>query len=609
MVRIKKNNNVSIVTITQYKRFESLKILFLMIQNQTYKNINEWIIVEGSQNENIATKNKNKITNFINDIKKNITFLIKYIDYSGKKLGGLRNLGNSRCTSPIIVCFDDDDYYPPERIESAVITLNKSNCLIAGVSDVYLYDFFLDKLFKFNGFMDYHSTNNCMAYKKEFLLLHKYDDNVEVGEERSFTCEFTTPLVKLNSRKCIIAISHNGNTFNKRELCLGGVLNTLHTLKEIKEPITNYIEPIIFNQMKELYIIEEYSSYDIVYIIGGFTNKFNPCSNILYDNERFIIELVQYWKKRNKKIAVYGEFETFNTINGIDYIDWKNFPFNHIFNIIILYRTNGFLTIAPFPIKAKIICWDVYDNFINDTKLIEFWNLYGYKINKIFLKSNFHKSEFIKYLNYNSNQEIIIIPSGLRIDKFINKENIIRNPYRFCYTTYYDRGLEFIITGIFSVIKKIEPRAELHIYTGMEYISDTNFKNKMTSLFSELGVCDHGAQPIEIIVREKYMSSFELYISNIINEVDCISIRESILAGCIPLIANFGIFLERDGFKFNMNHENTHIMQQNALLILNLIKDNIKINNARLDFMKNCTTLLSWSQVGDLIYSSLYKLN
>jgi len=50
-------------------------------------------------------------------------------------------------------------------------------------------------------------------------------------------------------------------------------------------------------------------------------------------------------------------------------------------------------------------------------------------------------------------------------------------------------------------------------------------------------------------------------------------------------------------------------MQQNALLILNLIKDNIKINNARLDFMKNCTTLLSWSQVGDLIYSSLYKLN
>ena len=125
------------------------------------------------------------------------------------------------------------------------------------MSDVYLYDFFLDKLFKFKGFMDYHSTNNCMAYKKEYLLTHKYNEDIEVGEERSFTLEFTTPLVKLNSRKCIIAISHNYNTFNKRELCLGGVLNTLHTLEEINEPITNYIDPTIYNKMVNLYLIEE----------------------------------------------------------------------------------------------------------------------------------------------------------------------------------------------------------------------------------------------------------------------------------------------------------------------------------------------------------------
>ena len=61
------------------------------------------------------------------------------------------------------------------------------------------------------------------------------------------------------------------------------------------------------------------------------------------------------------------------------------------------------------------------------------------------------------------------------------------------YDASYDRGLEFIITGIFSVIKKIEPRAELHVYGGMDYIKDDNFKNKMIMLFSENGVTDVGS--------------------------------------------------------------------------------------------------------------------
>ena len=256
MTIIKNSKTVSILTITQFKRFACLKILYMMIQRQTYKNINEWVIIEGSQNKTDADKNKIKIREFINEIKPDINFKINYIEYSGKKLGGLRNLGNSACIGDIIVCLDDDDYYPPERVQNAVETLTSSKYLISGVSDVYLYDFFMDRLFKFKGFMEYHSTNNCMAYKKEYLLSHKHDPEIEVGEERSFTNEFTTPLVKLDSRKCIIAISHNFNTFNKRELCLGGVLKSLHTLTEIEEPITNYIHEDIFYKMKELYVIE-----------------------------------------------------------------------------------------------------------------------------------------------------------------------------------------------------------------------------------------------------------------------------------------------------------------------------------------------------------------
>ena len=605
MTKITNSKNVSILTITQFKRFKCIKILFTMIQRQTYKNIKEWVIIEGSQQKSDADKNKENIKQFIAEIKPQVNFTINYIEYSGRKLGGLRNLGNDACTGDIIVCMDDDDYYPPERVEESVTKLNNSKCLIGGVSDVYLYDFFLDRLFKFKGFMEYHSTNNCMAYKKEFLLTHKHDPEIEVGEERSFTFEFTSPLVKLDSRKTIIAISHNFNTFNKRELCLGGTLGTLKTLDEIKEPITNYITEDIFKRMRELYVIEEQSNYDISIMVGGFTTKFDPKSQTLLDNERALVKLSEYWGlNKGKKIAIYGEFENDIKVNGIDYISWKKFPFHYNHNIVILFRANGFLSTVPYPINAKKIYWDVYDNFIHNDVLINFWKLYGHKVNKIFLKSNFHKSEFNHYLGLKENQQIEIIPSGLRISEFSNNsENIYRNPYRFCYTTYYDRGLEFLISGVFSVIKKIEPRAELHVYSGMDDVTDENYKNKMLNLFTQHGVCDHGAQPAEIIAREKHMSSFELYVSNIINEVDCVSIRESILAGCIPLLANFGVFMEREGYKFDMNHEDSKVMQRVALLVLQLMKDQNALNFAREDMKRRCTTIISWQQVAELMFN------
>ena len=43
--------NVSILTITQLSRHESFKILIDYIQNQSYKNIVEWIIIDCSHNK------------------------------------------------------------------------------------------------------------------------------------------------------------------------------------------------------------------------------------------------------------------------------------------------------------------------------------------------------------------------------------------------------------------------------------------------------------------------------------------------------------------------------------------------------------------------------
>ena len=207
---------VSLLTITQWSRTKCLKNLVDFINEQTYKDtIIEWVIVEGSQTEKAAEKNKECIFNEMRKIP------IKYIPYAaGAKLSDLRNRGNAACRGDIIVCMDDDDYYPPKRVESAVVNLQQSTKQIAGCSAAYMYHYPLDKLYKFKSFGRNHSTNNCLAYKKEYLLTHTHLPGLDRGEEMSFTNGFTEPMLQLNSEDCIVISSHTANTFDKTPLCV-----------------------------------------------------------------------------------------------------------------------------------------------------------------------------------------------------------------------------------------------------------------------------------------------------------------------------------------------------------------------------------------------------
>lgn len=263
--------SVSIVTITQFGRFESFQILYDLIHKQSYTNIQEWIIVEGSKSEIDAAQNEELILNFLenkhdenrNSIKSSVNIPLSnyiYLPYTGNQLGELRNLGNSACTSDVIVCMDDDDYYPPSRISHAVELLysqyTDTTQMIGGSSDLYIFDFFLGKLYKYQangGFGPYHSTNNCMAYKREYLNDNQHDSLVASGEEPSFTKNFTNPMVQFDPLQTIIGISHSSNTFNKRNLCIGGSLGIYPFMKEVNEPIERYIPQDIYNKMKSAY--------------------------------------------------------------------------------------------------------------------------------------------------------------------------------------------------------------------------------------------------------------------------------------------------------------------------------------------------------------------
>lgn len=594
-----KKTTVSIVTISQWKRFNCLEILRDLIKDQTYNNTIEWVIVEGSRTEEDASKNAEAIKGLESKVP------IVYLPFEpGLKLGALRNKGNEACKGDITVVMDDDDYYPPQRIEHAVEKLTGTKAQIAGCSAMYIYDYFLQRLYKFREFGPNHSTNNCMAWKRDYLKKNKHDPEKDFGEESSFTFAFKEPMVQLDAEKTIVVSSHDSNTYNKRELLVGGTHDINKTIYQVNQKVTELIKEPYFSKLKGIFYKETVSPYDIVYFTGGFSSPWDPKDGTLGGSEQAIVHLTTEWSKKGKKVAVYGQVPEM-TYKGVEYIDWKKFPFQAKHKVVIVWRLFGLLCAGPFPIQAEHLWHDTHDN-LKEGLFPSLWSKYGKIFEKIFFKSLYHRSEFEKYSGEKlKDSRCVVIPNGLRVEQFQeNRDGVQRNPYRFCYCSCYTRGLAQILQVVWPIVYKIEPRAELHVYYGMNAVKDEKFKNGMLGLLSQPGVMDHGRQSMDIIIREKYMSNFHLYISETTAEIDCISIRESLITGAIPLLSNFGLFKDRAGIHFDITDQKSY--QMIGLQLAQLLQKQDTLQAYR-EELKKSPLIVDWARIAqawlDLVWT------
>ena len=204
---------VSIVTISQHTRFTVLELCLQHILAQTVQPF-EWVIVDGSKTEEDAKIHGTNIATLV------APFTIHYIPYLDEtKLGGLRNRGNVACKGDIIVCMDDDDYYPTNRIQHVLEQFKRyPTYQIAGCSNVLLYDYSLHRLYQCIGFHANHGTNNTFAWRANYIKNHTHDPSKSNAEEASFTNEFTEKIIPLDPKSTVIVSSHTANTFDKRSL-------------------------------------------------------------------------------------------------------------------------------------------------------------------------------------------------------------------------------------------------------------------------------------------------------------------------------------------------------------------------------------------------------
>lgn len=201
---------VSVITPT-YNRRRFIPAAIACFNHQTYpKERMEWIILDDGTDSvedlfrEAAAKNPN----------------IRYIRHETKlNIGAKRNALNREAKGDIIVCMDDDDYYPPVRVATAVNSLrSKPKIELAGSSELLYYFSDLKEIWRIGPWPEGHTTAGPLAYKKSYTRTHSYDESLQKAEEPSFLDYYKPPLIQMDSSKCMLVICHSENTHAKKQM-------------------------------------------------------------------------------------------------------------------------------------------------------------------------------------------------------------------------------------------------------------------------------------------------------------------------------------------------------------------------------------------------------
>jgi len=89
-----------------------------------------------------------------------------------------------------------------------------------------------------------------------------------------------------------------------------------------------------------------------------------------------------------------------------------------------------------------------------------------------------------------------------------------------------------------------------------------------------------------------------LYISNHETEIDCISVRESLVCGSVPVLGNDYVFKERDGVHVQGSTKLASTYQKAASVVVDLLEDQEKLARKR-EELKHSDTIISWDTVAE----------
>lgn len=318
----------------------------------------------------------------------------------------------------------------------------------------------------------------------------------------------------------------------------------------------------------------------IVYYVGNRKEPltYDSLSKGASGSYTALICLCQEWAKLGRKVTVYAPCgDKTGIYDGVEYINYYDFNPEDTFDILIIFQH---AYILPLPIKARKLCleWqDILGPKLQPKEKLE-------KFDLIFAKSQYQR----QLMNFISAEKFVVITNGINANIAQLSSNK-KEPYKLVYASRYYRGLEDMLTYGWPIIKKEIPEAELHIYYGfvLREMSkgQEEWRNKMIRLMQQPGVFDHGRIGQDQLILDKSYATIHYY-GCTYPEIDCISIRESAVVGCVPVTTTCGVFAEKEYcVKVEGEPKTKETQEAVAYKIVELLKNPQELTNIKQKFM------------------------
>lgn len=183
--------------------------------------------------------------------------------YEPMSIGALRNLCIEKALeagAEYIVFWDDDDYYPPERISCGIEALQKNpEADIAASSHMYVLLTRENVLMEVGPFGDFHGTAATYTLRRRYVETHRFPDKGK-GEEYEFTKGWTAKLVQVPAEKTIVVMGHARNTVNKSDIYKTPQVFKGKVLNEVNGKMAARIRwPIPWDLFRSTFVDGEYA--------------------------------------------------------------------------------------------------------------------------------------------------------------------------------------------------------------------------------------------------------------------------------------------------------------------------------------------------------------
>lgn len=385
-----------------------------------------------------------------------------------------------------------------------------------------------------------------------------------------------------------------------------------HLVKAIPESLQ---QERFVSEMKHRFLpMKIWGDNEIAILCGPGFETWSPDSvkTGLGGSEEAVVYLSKELAKLGWKVTVYanpgaraGDFD------GVTYKTWHELNPKDSFNVLILWRSIGFVDLKP---RAKFTMVWMHDIPNNPDFTEERVNM----VNKIAVLSEFHRGQ----LRLNKGGEFIEMPlrkTFLTANGIVPMEidkTIVRDPKRMIYSSSPDRGLVYLLKMWPDIIKEV-PEAKLDVYYGFDIFDvlhagnpgSAKWKAHVLDMMKQPGITYHGRVGHEELQKAMMGAGIWAYPTDF-TEISCITAMKTQALGAIPVVTNFAALKEtvKNGLKIDMDITTEEGQKEYKEQLIRLISNPEEQDVIRKDMMKWAQEYFTWDKVA-FEWDRLFRIN